>query len=318
MDNNKIWMRDLPLYLKKVYKSVGQNFPLTPGLALIDLVEWLMRVPSKSPRTLYKSEELRNKILTPFELKGLAQIEKLILSGGDLKPYLGDMTRTIRNRYSKKNDFFASDWGLLHFHIGTDFENKGIRVSRTRRVLLARFQDGNAYLIDIVNHGWSHEDVWGEVKHLEIIHRNWPHILGEAVRISEDKKTPITSPDYIKLRNAGLNVPILIDNKIFFAPGLGVASDGSSTEAVRISLKIERELDFAESEFRKAEPNAAAFLVINDDFSVGFLEPKCHGYYRAFEYSENNQVTRFFYRLFTEIHIKKSKKFKGYILPKNQ
>lgn len=317
MSESKIWMRDLPLILKKVYKKSGRSFPETPFHGLIDLVEWALRIPSQTPRVVYKSTQLQERILTPFEIRGLAEIEKLTIMGGNLKPYLGDMTRSIRNRASKNNDYFSSDWGLLHFHLGADFENKGARVSRTKRILIARFENDFAYFIDIVNHGKGHSDIWGDVSHLEIFYRNWPNVLGEGMLLARGVKetSPLSASDYIKLRNSRITSPIIIDGKAFMAPGFGISSDGSQTQAVQISLKIQRELEQAETEFRKIEPSTKAFLVLKNDFSIGFLVPETNIYHCAYNHSESNQVTQFFSRLLSEIPLPTSKSYNKFILP---
>lgn len=328
MSKCKIWERDLQLILRKVYKESNRNFPTTPFHSLVDLMEWVLRIPSQSPRNVNKSTELQERILTPFEIQGLSEIEKQTIIGGDLKPYLGDMTRSIRNRASQNNDYFSSDWGLLHFHLGADFENKGTKVSRTKRILIARFEMDSAYFIDIVNHGKGHPDVWGDISHLEILYRNWPSVLGEGMLLDHDvKKTHLRSAsDYIKLRNARINSPIEIDGKLFMAPGLGMAGDGSQTQAVLMSLQIKRELEQAETEFRKEEPCAQALLVLKKEFSIdstmsnrkefsiGFFVPKENKYYCYLKHSKL-QVIDFFSRLLNEIPLPTSKSYEDYIFP---
>jgi hypothetical protein len=309
-------MRDLPLIFKEFYKNSGSNFPTTPFHSLVDLVEWVLRIPSQTTRYVYKSTKLQQKILTSFELRGLSDVESLTLMGGNLKPYLGDMTRSIRNRSSKNNDLFSSDWGLLHFHLGADFENKGARVGRTKRVLIARFENDCAYFIDVVNHGKGHPDVWGDVSHLEILYRNWPNIFGEGLRVDVEETIPRSSSDYIKLRNSGINTPIVIDGKAFTAPGLGIAMDRSQSQAVQISLQINRELEQAEASFRKVEPFAKAFLALKKDYSMGFFVPKTNTYYCSYKYSENNQITQLFFRLLSEIPLPTNKTYNDFFLPK--
>lgn len=60
----KIYNRDLPKILKKFYKQQpNRNFPNNADHALIDLIEWTIRIPSKSRRNVYKSSELNKKLL---------------------------------------------------------------------------------------------------------------------------------------------------------------------------------------------------------------------------------------------------------------
>lgn len=317
MNNSKIWTRDLTKILKKVYKEANAVFPSNSECALIDLIEWLIRIPVKSRRIVHKSIELNKKILTPFEIKNLSDIEKIIIFGGDLKPYLGDITRAIRNRTSKNNDFFFSDWGLLHLHLGADFENKKTRVSRSKRVLMAKFTRDHAYFIDIANHGRGYPDVWGDISHLKLLHENWPDILeGRIMRdmIVDDRE--ISSSDYIKLRNAGINTPIIINGEAFISPNLGIATDGSHIAAVDISLQIQRELDKAEANFREIEPTAEAFLVLKKDFSIGFLIPENNTYYCIYTPEDKSEIANFFMRLLSEVPLSTDKRYNEYITPK--
>lgn len=327
MNESKIWMRDLSLILIKVYKKSGWNFPKTDIHSLVDLVEWLQRIPSQSPRNVYKSKQLQKKILTPFEIKGLSEIEKLTRIGGNLKPYLGDMTRSIRNRASQNNDYFSSDWGLLNFHLGADFENKGTKVSRTKRILIAKFEIDSAYFIDIVSHGKSYPDVWGDISHLEILYKNWPNVLGKEMRTGIKETYPHSASDYIRLRNAGINSPIVIDKKMFFSPGSGIASDGSQIQAVQISQQIEEELEHAETAFRKIEPTGKALLVLKQEFSInstmrnkqefsiGFFVPKKNEYHRIYKHSDSKQVIGFFSNLLNETPLATSRSHENYIFP---
>lgn len=314
---SEIWMRDLTKILKKVYQEANATFPSNSERALVDLIEWLMRIPAETPRIVHKSRELNKKILTPFEIKNLSEIEKIITHGGDLKPYLGDVTRAIRNRSSKKNDVFFSDWGLLHLHLGTDFENNKTRVSRSKRVLMAKFTRDHAYFIDVANHGRGYPDVWGDISHLKILHKNWPSVLQDmSVRdmIVEDRE--ISSSDYIKLRNAGINTTIVIDREAFISPNFGIATDGSNIAAVDVSLKIQRELDKAEADFKKIEPTAEAFLVIKTDFSVGFLIPKKNLFYCISESEEKGETAKFFKSLLSKVSLSTDKRYDDCITPK--
>lgn len=315
MNESKIWVRDLPKILKKFYRKSSTPFPINPDHSLIDLVEWLLRIPSSNPRIIIKSFELKNKILSPFEINNLSEIEKIISRGGNIKPYLGDLTRSIRNRQSKKNDFFSSDWGLLHLHLGADFTNKKIKVSRSKRVLIARFENDRVYFIDVVNHGRNYSEVWGQISHLEILHRNWPFILGPGELKGIRGGNIVSASEYIKLRNSGITCPILIDDKIFIAPGNGIALDGSQTEAVRIALQIYRELDRAELEFRKQVPTEKSYFVLKNDFSVGFLVPKKNKFHIAYRLNDNCSVTNFFFRMLSEISLCTDKSYHEFVTP---
>lgn len=309
------WEIDLIKIIEQIYKTNKWQFPRTPFHSLIDLIEWLLRIPEKVPRNVHLSSELQLKILTPFELAGLNTLREVICSGIDSKPYLGDLTRSIRNRYSKNNDYFSSDWGLLHFHLGVDFENKGLRVSRTKRVLIAKVTATDAYFIDIVNHGKGSPNVWGDISHLEILYRNWPYLMEKGVMKSEaESENTLTAKDYIKLRNSGFTIPVVIDGNVIF-PEFGISIDGSQQESVMIATSIQNELDFAGNFMRNQHPDINTTLAIYKDGSVGFLDKSTNNFYMAFDSSSRKKIVWLFSRLSSEIKMLKNKKFKDFIAP---
>jgi hypothetical protein len=64
-----IWARDLHLMLKQIYKIHRIEPPKNPELMLIDLVEWLQRIPEKRPRQVFYSNVLNQQIRTPLEIQ---------------------------------------------------------------------------------------------------------------------------------------------------------------------------------------------------------------------------------------------------------
>ncbi|MDD1610769.1 MAG: hypothetical protein LUO95_09280, partial [Methylococcaceae bacterium] len=178
-----------------------------------------------------------------------------------------------------------------------------------------KFENDAAYFIDVVNHGRGHSEVWGDVSHFEILHRNWSHILipKNIQRIEIELPKKPSASDYIKLRNAGLNTHIAIDGKVFFTEG--ILNDRSSSLAVDIAIQINRELEYAETEFRKIEPSANAFLAITKDGSTGFFVPDTKTFHHITY--PNSEVTNFFSRLLSEIPLPTNKRYRDFILPKN-
>lgn len=277
-----IFARDLPLLLSEVYKKMGQVAPTEEGLSLIDLVEWIHRLPSKRPRSVHISDVLRTKILTLYEIEALRRIELNLRAGLSLRPYLGDRTAAIRNRKREKrdpkmrNDLFFSDWALHHFHLGADFANTGKRVARSRRVLIAYLTESDAFLIDIDSHGIGNADLWGRTQYLEALYRNWPEVLApfELKGISSAPKDDrFNALDRLKLREAGVQTFTEINGKVFMGPGMGIATDGSSVRAVSMAGRIREELAYAEELYREHKPEGEAFLFVNGKASVGFYDP---------------------------------------------
>ena len=274
-----VWASDLPLLLDEVYSALKAKAPTDPKVKLIDLVEWLRRMPSPSPRRVHVSDALSGrKILTPYELAGIRQIRQAMARGHSLRPFMGDRSRSVRRRDGKAsrsgNDLFFADWGLLHFHLGADLANSGRRVMRSRRVLIAHLTEHDAYLLDVIPHGEGFADAWGRVELLEILHRNWPDVLGRhelkgmMAPAVDDRPSAM---EYVRLREAGINVPIMVDGKAFLGPGGGLSGDGTSTYAVMLADKICDELDAGERWFREQMGEAEAKLFVRGDATMGYF-----------------------------------------------
>jgi hypothetical protein len=187
---NPYWALDLPLMLNSIYRGMGAHPPLNPEHMLIDLVEWVLRLPSRRSRRVHWSWALRNKVLTPLEIHGLDRLASQMRSGSDLSPFLGDATRTIRQRHKEipklgsatrgknwQSDWLFSDWGIHHFHLGPDLEAKGNKVLRSARVLFAYLTNDDAYLIDVMSHKRTDGGVaWADKTILETLDREWPDV----------------------------------------------------------------------------------------------------------------------------------------------
>lgn len=314
------WAIDLPLMLRSVYRTVGAH-PPAEELMLIDLVEWLLRLPARSPRRVHRSWTLRHKVLTPLEIHGLDRLANGMRSGSDLSPFLGDATRTIRQRHKEipklgpttKNrnwqpDWLFSDWGIHHFHLGPDLEAKGNKVLRSARVLFAYLTNSDAYLIDVMAHRRTDGGVaWADKTVLETLDREWPDVMAQFEMrgiLPPARDNEFTSAEINSVRRSGGSPSVTVNGKVFIGPGLGLATDRSSSRAVRLSSDIRCELGQMEQLFRESPDNAKAHLFVSADASVGYFIPARN---TAISYvparTSNCRITWFFQRLLEEVPI---------------
>jgi hypothetical protein len=276
--------------LRTVYQMMGAHPPADQKLMLIDLVEWLLRLPTRSPRQVHKSWALRKQVLTPLEISGVNQILMCLEFGGDLRPFLGTATRAIRQRNKEvpkigpslrnkrlQPDWLFSDWGIHHFHLGPDLEAKGKKVLRSARVLFAYLTNDDAYLLEVLAHKLEDEGVvWADKRLLETLCREWPSVMDRYElrgALAPAAVHSTSSSEMHELRRAGANTAVIINGKAYMGPGMGLASDRSSTRAVRLSGEICKELNQMEKLFRNSPEHAKARLFIEEDASVGFFIP---------------------------------------------
>lgn len=100
-------------------------------------------------RILPKSREIKisKEFKCPKEYKeGLDILKSKIKKGEDLIPYLSK--NILKVNY---NDSLLNDWGIYHLHLGK--KKKDNFIERTGPLLFAKFDDENAYFINIYSHG---------------------------------------------------------------------------------------------------------------------------------------------------------------------
>ncbi|MBS1209574.1 MAG: hypothetical protein H6R19_1972 [Proteobacteria bacterium] len=180
---------------------------------------------------------------------------------------------------------------------------------RTRRVLIAHLTDSDAYLLDVLPHGKEASDLWGQIALLETLQRNWPAVLARyelrGMLLPQQSERFLAS-DYVRLRQSGISTILGINGKAYMGPGLGVATDGTSTKAVDFANRVQHELHRGEQMFRQEHPEAEAMLFVRKDATVGFYIPGADTAYGIFlGRSNDSSVTYFFRRLIEEAGILK-------------
>jgi hypothetical protein len=197
-----------------------------------------LRIPPTIVWTVRQSKELANKILPQEITLGLQQLIGKAESGQDLKPHLS----TLIDKPDYK-DLMFYDWGIFHFHLGTNPHPKlqGF-VERTDDVLfaIAHSHTARMYLIDIHPHtgGFTNQDL------LRILEENWPEILEPyALKRCVGLPDNDSGSNIDTLRGAGID-PILKTpgGRVLSQMGGGITSAGNSrrikTEAYRIKTEV--------------------------------------------------------------------------------
>jgi hypothetical protein len=183
---------------------------------------------------------LANKILPQEITLGLQQFIDKAESGQDLTPH--PSTKLDDNPDYK--DLMFYDWGIFHFHLGTNpHPNRQGFLKRTKYLLFAIADSDTAtmYLIDIHPHLFTNQDL------LRILEENWSEILDPYTTRGVGLPYNASDKDIDSLRKAGIN-PILQTpgGRVLRPMGGGITSAGNSsrikTEAYRIKTEV-RELE---------------------------------------------------------------------------
>ncbi|BDM64586.1 hypothetical protein NFHSH190041_20380 [Shewanella sp. NFH-SH190041] len=191
-------------------------------------------IPPK-PRTVFLSRELN----CPNDLvPGFNSLVDALTNGKNVNPYLSSNLKL-----TSYSDGFLNDFGLHHFHLGTEICSKGKSkgfINRTGPVLIAYITEQSAYLIGIYEHGRKGAKyLWVDKTVIEIIHNQWPeaiaHFKINGISLSQ---YPITPEQRKALRNKSCNSFIEMSDGTIYAPiGGGVTAAGTNT---KITIEFDR------------------------------------------------------------------------------
>lgn len=176
-----------------------------PEKIKIKFFNFKKRLVPPIPRQVLKS----NLFNCPPELQaGLQLVENKITAGDNLFP---NLSRQLINL--DYNDSLLNDWGIYHLHLGTNIESDGF-IQRTGPVLFARFDNANAYLINVMPHG-----SWTKQQMIKVIHDNWATSI-ETYRLKDViglSHVP-TDDDIKKARKFGVNTSVELEPGVVYAP----------------------------------------------------------------------------------------------------
>ena len=199
--------------------------------ALLTWINYQRRLIPARPRRLITNTSL----VCPHEvLQGWMKLQQEVKSGADLTPRLSSK---IEN--TDYNDGILNDFGLHHFHLGTVADVKHPKqVQRTSIILLACVSLSEFYPIDFVPHKhWGDETILE--KAIESFHRQFDRY---SVKGLSDSTSTCDNENIVKFRNDGVNYIHKIGKKLYFSPGMGVTTAGTSFAATIILDQIRRRL----------------------------------------------------------------------------
>ena len=203
------------------------------------------------PRTVYKASYVVPAHLAAGEQAFLTAVE----AGADLRPY--QSTRLERADF---NDGMLNDFGIQHFHLGTEpHQTKPGFMARTEPVLFALVRGDNFYSLGCYPHG-----SWSLTGLLDLIHVTWPDVIASSsLNRAPGGRTDspsieilglrhnYTDDDVAKLRKAGINaITKRPDGTIHVGPGGGVTLNGKSGKVAHEVAAIKGLCDRMERELK--------------------------------------------------------------------
>lgn len=207
-------------FRRLIEADLGRIAPNTSfDQALLNWLSYRARSVPQQPRRVVISREVD---AVQGKYSAIGKIDHELRSGGDLRPWLSDGIR--KRRSDPKADLMFNDWQISHFHLGRIFVQP-TKIRRTSDLLFAYIRSSHAVLLDVQPHG-----AWTMTSLLAILLRESPSDMPELKGVLPGKN--FTEEEHLRLRMAGVNVPIAIDGRVFVGPGLGLATSGAPTRLV--------------------------------------------------------------------------------------
>lgn len=216
----------------------------------------------------------------PKHLQGLIEIERKLVAGENVLPHL---SRQIRN--PSYNDALLNDWGIHHLHLGVAIESDGF-CARTGRVLFARFDSANAYLIDVLPH-----KLWSLQSLVRKMHNNWPASIERfRVKGALGLSSNLLDKEIDALRKKNINPQVNLGGGVVYSSiGGGYVASGLNLQVVIAADRCARRLgemqnwvieniDTIAEEAKKKGikfPNKAEFILQIEAGSLFAVEINC-------------------------------------------
>mgnify|MGYP005989007227 CR=1 FL=1 len=183
------------------------------------------------PRRVHKAPYTVPAELQQGEQEFLAKVE----AGDNIWPH---QSRKITK--TKAEDGMLNDFGIQHFHLGTEPDPKHIGlVKGGEYVLFGVVRPNDFYAIGIYGHEWTRREV------LEEVRKHFPHLLEPYIikgppdgsGISLARK--ISDEEYATLREKNVNTAYEGDDgTVYMGMGGGISSSGNSFQVTRDTDKL--------------------------------------------------------------------------------
>ncbi len=208
----------------------------------------VLRRIAPAPRRVEWSTELRAKMaaLSGDVVLGLQTVEVEALAGEDLNPRLNKWIKAASD--PEKQDMLLADWGIYHLHLGRRVQGQEF-TERSGPVLFVRGTVDTLYFVDVMLHGGHAPRPWEQDSLIEIVRRNWPHLLlpsrllGGVVLSPDDRK---------QLRTNGIQALWQGPDGVNYYPYLGgYTSTRVPTRAVRDTIRLRHTVANVERMYRQ-------------------------------------------------------------------
>ncbi|MFM0406832.1 hypothetical protein [Paraburkholderia dipogonis] len=212
------------------------------------LLRWLdfrLRFINPLPRQIHRSDRFP-KALDAAAAQALRTIEARITQGEDINLHQGagltDFDTSGKKR-AVRTDLLWAEWGIHHLHLDLAPHPKRPYFSKRADFLLfAVFGFDYALFIDVLPHRGD-DLLFSREELVRVVVRNWPMLLDPFQLKGVLASNPeFTDEQRHELRRSGMDAPLIIDGKTYFAPGGGVTTASTAGRVTESMFRLRRNL----------------------------------------------------------------------------
>ncbi|WP_139831403.1 MULTISPECIES: hypothetical protein [unclassified Pseudomonas] len=235
----------------------------------------LFKLERRCPIAVPRQTALATSFSVPSHLQaGFDGLCSAIHQGDSLFPYLSRSTFSV-----DKNDSLLDDWGILHFHLGTERLPNGL-IKSTKVVAFGLVRPDCVYFLDAYPHGLGYPETWVREHLIHTIEANWPRLLPPSINtVTPDVLTP---EQRATCRKKSVNVTVTtLAGAVIYPPGGGVMSNGTAMSDFTQLQRIYSQLDWARRMCEVNEQPIRDALGLLDEelrLHIGFVERQMHLY----------------------------------------
>lgn len=224
---------DLKNEISKILNNSGLKISLEQNIhkILIDFFNLKSKILESKKRNVFIVSELEEQIKLHNKRLEIQTIIQLANDGENLNCF-----QTNKIIQSKQIDHLSNDWNVFHFHLSLESDKKPKFVKRGDLLLFAYIDEENIIFLGLD----KHKDSFSNLKWLEILEKNYPHILKKflAPDLPSVEKN-FTTSDREKMWKSGVSSGFMnINGKTYLCPGLGKVTSGHNLKVIIQSNKI--------------------------------------------------------------------------------
>lgn len=198
----------------------------TPPVDGLEVAAQCVNLRWRRVRPRIRSVTLAKRLFVPAHRRDAFNSLIAKMSGGDdINP---NLSRSVL-RDANYNDALLNDWGMHHFHLGTQVEADGF-VQRTSELVFAIVHWDRVFVVAVGRHG-----EWTAERLIDAVEDNWPEQLTPLALESGTRLSPMQR-QVARNRNV-FALTVLRDGRPVIGPGGGYATSGRS---IGVSMRVGR------------------------------------------------------------------------------